>query len=57
MCSPTLVRRLLFGPDMMTTTTTRLDRVISSQRRLLFFNVATTFAIMASLGASIVAMF
>lgn len=42
---------------MTTTTMTRLDRVITSQRRLMFFNVTTTFAIIASVGASIVAMF
>lgn len=40
----------------MTTTTNRLDNVIANQRRLMFFNVATTFAIMTSLGASILAM-
>ena len=35
----------------------RLDRVIRSQRRLMFSNVITTFTIMVSLGASIIAMF
>ena len=39
------------------TTTKRLDDVITSQRRLMYFNVATTLAIMTSLGASILAMF
>jgi hypothetical protein len=41
----------------MTTTTNRLDRVISSQRRLMVANVATTFAIITSVSASILAMF
>ena len=41
----------------MTTTTSRLDNVIANQRRLMFGSVAVTFAIMLSLGASIVAMF
>jgi hypothetical protein len=39
------------------TTNSRLDNVIASQRRLMFGNVAATFAMMVSLGASIVAMF
>jgi hypothetical protein len=41
---------------MTTNTTTRLDRVIASQRRLSFLNVAATVALMASFGASIMAM-
>ena len=38
-------------------TTTRLDRVISNQRRLFFFNVAASVTFFATFGASIVAMF
>ena len=44
-------------PSMTTTTTTRLDRVISNQRRLFFFNVAATLAFVGSFGASVMAMF
>lgn len=42
---------------MTTTNTTRLDRVMLSQRRLMVFNVAATLSVMMSVGASIVAMF
>jgi hypothetical protein len=41
----------------MTTTTTRLDTVITNQRRLMFGSVGVTFAMMASLAASVLAMF
>lgn len=39
------------------TTTSRLDHVIISQRRLMYFNLGTTLALMAGYGASILAMF
>jgi hypothetical protein len=41
----------------MTTTTTRLDQVISNQRKLFLGNVAAAVVFMSSFGASIVAMF
>jgi len=50
-----MVRELRIERGM--TTTNRLDNVIISQRRLMYFNVATTLAIFTSLGASIIAMF
>jgi hypothetical protein len=38
-------------------TTTRLNRVMSNQRRLFFFNAVAAVAFMGTFGASIVAMF
>jgi hypothetical protein len=45
---------LLYGSVM---TTTRLDRVIMNQRKLLVFNAAATLGFMGMLCASIVALF
>jgi hypothetical protein len=38
-------------------TTNRLDRVIKNQRRLAFINIVTTFAFVATVGASLLSMF
>ena len=38
-------------------TTTRLNRVMTNQRRLFFFNAAAVVAFAGTFGASIVAMF
>ena len=38
------------------TTTSRLDRVMQSQRRLMYFNVAAALAFVSSLGASLASL-
>lgn len=38
-------------------TTGRLERVIISQRRLMYWDLLATFAVMSSVGAYVLAMF